>query len=459
MTPSAPRLAIPLLLSLAVLLAPLAHARETGPFDGLGVGTPRLPVSGPALLSESDASNWDASNWDGSNWDGSNWDGSNWDASNWDASRWDGSNWDASNWDASNWDASRWDAAAFAGYDALYAYQWGLRASNVPGAWAVMGPGDQSRVICVLDSGVDPTHPDLKRQMWRDARGYTGYDFVDDDPLPMDVGGHGTHVASIAAGRSGDGYGVAGVANARVMAVRVIGPDGTGTDEDLVAGIMWCADHGADVLSLSLSTVEDVKVVASAVDYAAGKGALVVTSAGNHHAELSQGPLVKARGVLTVTAVGPDGQVAPFTTWGPSVDLAAPGVAIPGAVLRGFALASGVSQAVPHVSGAAALVWQRNPHLTAGEVADVLRESAQRTGTTPYGPLLVLDVDAAVRLAPSFDATDAADAVGVNGQSPGLVVDPAALPGAPAVPTAPPALAPPSAPAAPDAGRAVSNLL
>ena len=459
MTRASRRTALLLVLALSLALAPAVVAREADPFDPIGLGVPSAPVQPPAQpqgppqlgAAEPDASNWDASNWDGSNWDGSNWDGSNWDASNWDASRWDGSNWDASNWDASNWDASNWDANAFSGYDALYKYQWGLRATNAPGAWAIMGPGDQSRIICVLDSGVDSTHPDLRAQMWHDERGYVGYDFVDDDPFPMDVGGHGTHVASIAAGRAGDAYGVAGMANARIMAVRVIGPDGLGTDEDLVAGIRYCADHGADILSMSLSTIEDVKLVASAVDYAVGKGALVVGSGGNTQCQTCQSPLLKLRGVLTITAVGPDGQVAPFTTWGPTVDLAAPGVAIPGAVPRGFALASGVSQAVPHVSGAAALVWQRNPSLTAGDVADVLRQSAQVTGQTAFGPLRVLDVDAAIRLAPSFDVSDADGAVGVS--SGGVTADP----GDADAPVAPGNVAPPSAPTAPVAPPQVAT--
>lgn len=344
-----------------------------------------------------DASRWDASRWDGSRWDASNWDGSNWDASQWDASRWDASNWDASRWDASSWDASRWDGA-FEGYDPLYAYQWGHRAVNVPGAWALVGAGSGDRVLCVLDSGVDHAHPDLAPQMWRDpATGAVGHDFVDDDADPMDPVGHGTHVASVAAARAGDGYGIAGVANARVMAVRVLGPDGVGTDEDLAAGIEWCADHGADVLSLSLRTDDRAKVVTKALKHAAGAGALVVASVGTGHCETCLSELADVPGVVAVTAVAPDGALAPFASWTKKTDLAAPGVLVPGAFAGGgWRLGSGASQAVPYVAGTAVLVWEAAPHLDAKDVARILADSAMETGRTSGQRVLVVDAEAAV---------------------------------------------------------------
>lgn len=436
MSSGSPRLAFAVLTVAAVMLLAPAAAREVDPWPlafsaPFGGGTQQDAASWDSAnwdAAQWDGAQWDGAQWDGATWDGAQWDGSQWDGAQWDASRWDGSNWDASNWDASNWDASRWDAGSFDGVDPLYPYQWGLRAVNAPGAWSLMGPGDGSKVICVADSGVDYTHPDLAGRMWTDAYGVMGHDFVDDDSDPMDVGGHGTHVASIAAGRAGDANGVAGVAHALVMAVRVIGPDGFGTDEDLVNGIRWCVDNGADIVSLSLSTVEDVKLVASAVNYAAMQGALVVGSGGNQRCDDCHSPLLKLRGVLTITAVAPDGNVAPFTTWGPNVDLGAPGVAIPGAIPGGrYALASGSSQAVPHVSGAAALVWQRNPGLSAGDVADILRQSAQSV-STPEGPIPVLDVDAAVRLATNRETGKPTDAVDVNPADPSVEADPSTLP-------------------------------
>ncbi|HWH08819.1 MAG TPA: S8 family serine peptidase [Candidatus Thermoplasmatota archaeon] len=360
---------------------PIAFAALLGVAAALAV----TPDPGAPLAATS--ARWDAATWDGASWDGANWDRASWDGAQWDASNWDASNWDASNWDASNWDGS------FEGYDPLYPYQWGLRAANVPGAWALAGPGSGERVVCVLDSGVDWRHPDLAPQMWRDpATGAMGRDLVDDDDDPMDVGGHGTHVASIAAARAGDGYGVAGVADARVMAVRVLDGEGRGTEADLAAGIRWCVDHGAHVLVLSLSTDDKDRHVTRAVRDAAQRGAVIVASVGAGACDACLSELARVPGVLGVTALAPDGGLAPFATWTKKTDLAAPGVHVPGARAGGgWVLGSGTSQAVPHVAGAAVLVWDASPHLDAKDVARLLRETA-----TPSG---ALDAEAAVRAA------------------------------------------------------------
>lgn len=328
-----------------------------------------------------DGARWDSSRWDGSRWDGASWDGSRWDAAQWDSSRWDSSRWDAAQWDAAQWDASRWDAS-FISFDPLYASAWGLRAIHAPGAWALVGPGTGTRNLCVIDSGVDATHPDLALQMWRDPlTGSHGIDLVDDDNDPMDVGGHGTHVASIAAARAGDGIGIPGVADARIMAVRALDGDGRGTDEDLAAGIAWCAANGADVISLSLSTDDRSKVITNAVKAAVKQDILVVASVGTTQCESCLSELAALAGVLGVTAVGPDGQLAPFASWPKTADLAAPGVLVPGAFPgNAYVLGSGTSQAVPHVSGSALLVWEAAPQLSAKDVARILVETASDMG-------------------------------------------------------------------------------
>lgn len=380
-------------------LPPLATAALVGAMLAIAV----LPLHADPLEVTSarwDSSRWDAARWDGANWDTASWDGSRWDAARWDASRWDAANWDASRWDASQWDASRWDGS-FEAFDPLYPYQWGHRATNVPGAWALAGPGSGARVLCVLDSGVDHTHPDLASRMWRDpVTGAVGRDLVDDDDDPMDEGGHGTHVASIAAARAGDGYGVAGVADARVMAVRVLGPDGVGTDEDLAAGIDWCAERGADVLSLSLRTDDKAKVITKALKRAAAAGALVVASVGTNACGGCLSELADVPGVVAVTAVGPEGALAPFAAWTPHTDLAAPGVLVPGAFAGGgWKLGTGASQAVPYVAGAAILAWDAAPHLRAKDVARILDASAMQTGKTDGQHVRVVDAEAAVRAA------------------------------------------------------------
>ena len=342
--------------------------------------------------SQWDGARWDGSQWDGARWDGARWDGSQWDAARWDGARWDGSQWDGARWDAARWDASRWATDAFVGFDPLYAHLWNLRATHVAGAWALMGPGDRSATICFVDAGIDATHADLA-SAWSGV----GRDFVEQDDMPDDPSGHGTHVASIAAARAGDGHGIAGIANARILVARVVDAMGLGTNAAYVRGIHWCADQGADILSISLSVTGRSQGLSNAVNYAVARGALVVLSSGNTDCDACYGALVKLPGTLVVAPIDPDGHVASFSRWHSAVDIGAPGVHVPGALSGGgWALGSGASQAVPHVSGTAALVMMANPTLTAAEVADILLASAARIGpdARPF-----LDAESAVKLA------------------------------------------------------------
>ncbi|MGZ4140806.1 MAG: S8 family serine peptidase, partial [Actinomycetota bacterium] len=116
--------------------------------------------------------------------------------------------------------------------DPYYALQWGLKRVGAPAAWGV-GTGS-GRIVAVIDTGVDPTHPDLRGQL------VPGHDFVDGDAQPWDENGHGTLVAGIIAAITGNGVGVASVApHAKIMPIRVLGADGTGSSSNVAAGIQW----------------------------------------------------------------------------------------------------------------------------------------------------------------------------------------------------------------------------
>jgi subtilisin family serine protease len=134
--------------------------------------------------------------------------------------------------------------------DPLFARQWALDQVNAPEAWA-RGARGAGTTVAIVDTGVDLQHPDLSSKL------VTGHDFVADNndcPAgPQDENGHGTHVAGIAAAVTNHGIGVAGVApDAQIMPVRVLDADGSGSSEDVAAGITWAADHGAEVINLSL---------------------------------------------------------------------------------------------------------------------------------------------------------------------------------------------------------------
>ncbi|MEA3198842.1 MAG: hypothetical protein QOE90_270 [Thermoplasmata archaeon] len=323
----------------------------------------------------------DSSRWDSSRWDSSRWDSSRWDALTLDSSRWDSSRWDSSRWDSSRWDSSRWDGSALVA-DPLLRYQWGLADLNVPDAWAI-DVGHMTRTLCVVDSGVDYTHPDLAPQMWTAADGTHGWSFVGNNADPMDDAGHGTNVAGIAAAAVGNGLGTAGVANAKIMAVKVLDGKGVGGEGNLARGIQWCADHGANVISMSLSGDQSSQAVARAVQYAQAKGALLIASAGNVGKCGCPAYPAAYPGVMGVAAIDMARQHAGFSRQGSWADVVAPGELIAGPYLgHDYALGTGTSQATALVAGVALLGWDHAPSLTADQLQAKILATAQ---TTPGG--------------------------------------------------------------------------
>src|SRR5439155_5568247 len=121
-----------------------------------------------------------------------------------------------------------------------------LQAIGLPAAWD-RTTGSDGQVLAILDSGVDLDHPDLAGRL------LPGWDFVNNDNVPADDNGHGTMVAGVAAARTNNERGVAGVAwRGWIMPVKVLDANGEATDANIAAGITWAVDHGADVINLSL---------------------------------------------------------------------------------------------------------------------------------------------------------------------------------------------------------------
>ncbi|MGQ9477925.1 MAG: S8 family peptidase [Candidatus Bipolaricaulia bacterium] len=203
--------------------------------------------------------------------------------------------------------------------------------------------------VALLDSGLDPDHPDLRANY----RG--GYDFVNGDPEPWDDNGHGTEVAGVLAAAE-DGSGLVGVApRAELYAVKVLGGNAHGAISDVVKGLEWAVQHGMDVVNMSLGTPEDSRALREAVRAAFEAGLVLVAPAGNE----SGAVLFPAAypEVIAVSATTKADRLAPFSNFGPEVDLAAPGEEIPTTYLKGrYSLVSGTSFAAPHVAGTAALL-------------------------------------------------------------------------------------------------------
>ena len=293
--------------------------------------------------------------------------------------------------------------------DELWPQQWALPLIHAPEAWDITHT--QNVIIAVLDTGVYVDHPDLHGILWtnpgeipangRDDDGngrvddIHGWHFYQDcstgicqpsqNRLISDDNGHGTHVAGIAAAQTNNVAGVAGVSwGARVMTVKVLDQFGDGYYYDIAAGIVYAADNGAQIINLSLGGEAYSQLLQDAVDYAYGKGVLIIAASGNNGgAVFFPGACAN---VLTVAATDQNEQRLEFSNQGPEVDIAAPGDYMISTWIPPYLyyIRRGTSMATPHVSGAAALLWTWRPDWTNAQIAQRLQTQADDVNATLY---------------------------------------------------------------------------
>lgn len=273
---------------------------------------------------------------------------------------------------------------------------------GAPKAWAAGYTGKGVK-IAVLDTGIDATHPDLKGQVVAEKNFSTAADA--DDHF-----GHGTHVASIVAGTGAKSNGkYKGVApDAKLLSGKVLDDSGSGDDSQILAGMEWAAEQGADVVNLSLGGGDTPGIdplEAEVNKLSEQKGILFAIAAGNDGdlGEQTIGSPGSAADALTVGAVDDHDKLASFSSRGPGLDgqikpdVTAPGVditaaAAPGSVIDqevgenppGYLTISGTSMATPHVAGAAALLKQQHPDWTFAELKGALTGSAKGGTYTPF---------------------------------------------------------------------------
>ena len=287
--------------------------------------------------------------------------------------------------------------------DPLFRFQWNLRAIGIPAAWAVSrGAG---ATVAVLDTGVAYRTRGRHRQApdLAGTRFVAGWDFVDGDAYPDDVAppegrrSHGTLMAGIIAQTTGNGIGAAGVApDATIMPVRVLRPNLVGTAGAVARGIRFAADHGADVINLSIAGPTDTRAVRRAVAHATAKGATIVAAAGNDGRPRVGWPAADRR-AIAVGAVARDRSRAAYSNHGRRLDLVAPGGAgerdsangpsdgVLAQTLEGvgdfcFCFSASTSAAAAHVSGVAALLVGSRRATSPADVRTELLASARDLG-------------------------------------------------------------------------------
>jgi subtilisin family serine protease len=324
--------------------------------------------------------------------------------------------------------------------DSLFSSQWGIRTSHVTEAWRAT-KGDPAIHIGFVDTGVDWFHPDLVHQFaintkedinhnglfdpWpstikkldargdsvfgdldgidQDSNGYVddviGYDFVDQeslnygdasqrDPIPQDENGHGTYVAGVIAAERNNHIGVSGVApNCKMVALRAFDYSGNAEDDDIASAIVYAAENGVKILSLSFGDWVPSMLQRDAVRYANAKGLLVFASSGNSGGDARHYPS-DFDDVVSVgaTALFESNEIVwQFTTFSEGMDMLAPGDSIWTTNRgNGYTYVSGTSFSAPFAAATAGLLWSKRPSLSAIEVRSILASTTQDMGAAGY---------------------------------------------------------------------------
>lgn len=246
--------------------------------------------------------------------------------------------------------------------------------------------GSKDFVVAVIDTGIDYNHEDLSFNVWRNPNpknnDIAGYDFVHNDGLPYDDQGHGTHTSGTVGAVGGNGVGVSGVnQHVSIMGVKFLNSEGSGTSSDAVRSIDYAITNGAKVLSNSWGGPgdEENQILLEAVKRAEAKGVLFIAAAGNEGADndgskASYPAAFNTENMIAVAATDKGDKVPYWSNYGAkSVHLAAPGAAVYSTVPGNrYKSESGTSMACPHVAGAAALLWAKNPSWDFKKVKEVL---------------------------------------------------------------------------------------
>ncbi|MGH7845022.1 MAG: S8 family serine peptidase, partial [Candidatus Binatia bacterium] len=262
--------------------------------------------------------------------------------------------------------------------DPGYASQWHLPKISAPGGWDIT-IGSASVPVAMIDSGVDPAHPDLAAKL------LPGFNFLSDNTDTHDVYGHGTATAGTAAAMTNSGIGVAGLAWSNpIMPLVVLNSSNYASYADIASAITYAADHGAKVINISIGGSSNSSTLQNAVNYAWSKGVVIVASAMNNNTSTPYYPAALTN-VLAVAATDQYDNKASFSNYGSWIDVAAPGTYIYTTKNGGaYGNWQGTSFSSPLVAGLAALVFSHNPELSNAQVVDLIKSNADDRGTVGF---------------------------------------------------------------------------
>lgn len=302
--------------------------------------------------------------------------------------------------------------------DPAIAQAWGLKKADAARAWSV-SKGSRSIVVCVIDTGVDVDHEDLKGNLWTnpcetgiDDRGRDkatngvddacpgetagngfiddvhGWNFVANNNDLTDNHGHGTHISGIIGAEAGNGKGISGVSpQVSIMSVKYYDPKVPNTDnlKNTILGIKYCVKMGAHIINYSGGGTEFSQEEHDAVAEADRKNILFVAAAGNERSNSDQHRYYPAdyrlRNIISVTAIDPNTDVLPSSNFGTeTVDIGAPGQNVLSTLPRNsYGFMTGTSQATAFVTGAAALVMAHKKTFGADEVKKYILSTGDAT--------------------------------------------------------------------------------
>jgi len=284
--------------------------------------------------------------------------------------------------------------------DPLLNRSYGILKVQAQQAWTKT-IGSEQVVVADIDTGIDYNHPDLINNIWRnpkelrsdkkddDGNGFVddvvGWDFANNDSLPWDDNGHGSHTSGSIGATGGNGVGISGVTQrVQLMGLKFLDADGSGTTENAIRAIKYAVNQGAVILSNSWGGDEYSKALEDAISEAGSSNVLFVAAAGNDGTNNDTQPMYPAAynlpNVIAVAASDREDILTDYSNFGVnSVHIVAPGDAIfstaPG---NKYEINSGTSMACPHVAGAAALLKSLRPNLSAVSMKRILMQSVDK---------------------------------------------------------------------------------